>query len=35
MCTKLLAVHGLVFIRAYLMKIDITRQLFLSELEEG
>lgn len=35
MCTRMLAVHGLVFLRAYLKKIEISKLLFLSEIEDG
>jgi hypothetical protein len=35
MCTKLLAVHGLVFCRAFLEKIEIQREIFISQIEEG
>ena len=35
MCTKLKAVHGLVFLSAYLKKIQVQRELFIDEIEHG
>ena len=35
MCTRLKAVHGLVFLSAYLKKVEIQRELFINEIEDG
>ena len=35
MCTKLKSVHGLVFLRALLKRIELQKEEFVSKIEEG
>jgi hypothetical protein len=35
MCTKLLCIHGLVFLRAMLKRIQLAKEHFISQIEDG
>ena len=35
MCINMKCIHGLVYLRALLMKIQLTKQIFIQDIEEG
>ena len=35
MCINLNCIHGLVYLRALIMKINFTKQIFIQDIEEG